>query len=132
MPAVAAESPEDAKLADYSKFISTYGCPAAARCHAPRQSHFDDVLKTSRAQSRAEWEKLVRTTLSDLPKKVDYQKLSARFRRSNFEILQAEPRAAAVGVGNIKPFETDPRPTAITHEQRIVLLTQSTQPREKT
>src|SRR6186997_3423350 len=77
MPASAAESPEDAKLVKFFKnYLDLWMAQRPLEATYLGNHDFDDVLEDVSAESRKNWETLVRTTLEALPKEVNYQKLS--------------------------------------------------------
>jgi uncharacterized protein (DUF885 family) len=91
---------------------------------------FDARLEDLSPDARAKWLELTRQTLADLPKHVDYQKLS-RAAQIDFEIFQHELRASEWLTLNMHPFEEDPRTyNRYISDSVYLLLTQSTQPLE--
>jgi hypothetical protein len=91
---------------------------------------FDAQLDDISPEARAGWKKLTQQTLKQLPKQVDYQKLS-RAGQVDFEILQQELRRDLWLTENFRPFEEDPRTYGrYINDSIYVLLTQSTLPAE--
>lgn len=128
----AAQPPEDAKLTKFfQNYLDLWMAQRPLEATVLGNHNFDDVIEDVSAESRKEWEKLVRTTLDGLPKAVDYKKLS-RDSQIDYEILKHHLERTLWVWENIKPFETDPRTYGdyITNGV-FLLLTQSTQPREK-
>lgn len=91
---------------------------------------FDDRLDDISAEARAKWTASWRETLKELPKQVDYKKLS-RDGQIDFEILQNELESQIWHVENRHPFEEDPRVYGgYINDSVYALLTQSTLPKE--
>jgi len=91
---------------------------------------FDSQLEDLSPASRAKWLELTRKTLSDLPKQVDYKKLS-RGAQIDFETFQHTLKANEWLTENTQPFEQDPRIyNEYINDSVYLLLTQSTLPAE--
>jgi uncharacterized protein (DUF885 family) len=91
---------------------------------------FDAELEELTPQSRSRWLELTRTTLTDLPQQVDYQKLS-RAGQIDFEILAHSLKADNWLTENFRPFEEDTRIyNGYINDSVYLLLTQSTLPAE--
>jgi uncharacterized protein (DUF885 family) len=91
---------------------------------------FDNLLDDLSPEARKTWVEHSRKTLEELPKQVDYQKLS-RDGKIDFEILQHQLTASIWLAENIRPFEKDPRAyNDYINDSVYMLLTQSTLPRE--
>ena len=91
---------------------------------------FDAQLDDVSPEARAGWKKLTQQTLKQLPKQVDYQKLS-RAGQVDFEILRQELQRDLWLTENFRPFEEDPRTYGrYINDSIYVLLTQSTLPAE--
>ena len=69
---------------------------------------FDALLDDVSPEARAGWKKLTQQTLKQLPKQVDYKKLS-RAGQVDFEILRLELQRDLWLAENFRPFEEDPR-----------------------
>ena len=91
---------------------------------------FDDKLDDLSPTARKQWVEHARQTLAQLPKKVDYQKLS-RAAQIDFEILQQELTRSLWLEENTRPFEEDPRVyNNYINDSVYLLLAQSTLPKE--
>ena len=91
---------------------------------------FDHLLDDLSAQARAAWVEHGRKTLAELPKQVDYEKLSGAG-KIDFEILRHELTKSLWLAENIRPFEEDPRVyNEYISDSTFLLLTQSTLPQE--
>src|SRR5262249_11420413 len=81
-------------------------------------------------EARAKWLELTRKTLADLPKQVDYTKLS-RAGQIDFEIFQHNLKADEWLTQNTHPYEDDPRVyNGYIADSVYLLLTQSSLPKE--
>ena len=91
---------------------------------------FDRYLDDVSAPARARWLTLARDTLKELPKRVDYNKLT-RDSQIDFEILRHSLETQIWLTENTKPFEDDARTYgAYLNDSVYLLLTQSTLPKE--
>ena len=91
---------------------------------------FDSQLEDLSPGARAKWLEQTRTTLANLPQKIDYHKLS-RASQIDFEILQHSLARDEWLKQNIHPFEEDPRTyNGYINDSVYLLLTQSTLPTE--
>ena len=91
---------------------------------------FDAQLEDLTPEARAKWLEHTRATLAELPKRVDYQKLS-RAGQIDYEILQHSLQRDEWLTENIHPFEEDPRIyNGYINDSVYLLLTQSTLPLE--
>jgi uncharacterized protein (DUF885 family) len=91
---------------------------------------FDSRLEELSPQARAAWLEQTRKTLADLPKEVDYQKLS-RGAQIDFEIFQHDLQRDLWLAENTHPYEEDPRVyNDFISDSVYLLLTQSTLPQE--
>jgi uncharacterized protein (DUF885 family) len=90
---------------------------------------FDHLLDDISAKARAGWADHYRQTLAELPKKIDYAKLS-RPAQVDYEIFKHHLTTALWLAENTRPFETDPRIyNDYLGDSVYLLLTQSTQPK---
>jgi uncharacterized protein (DUF885 family) len=90
---------------------------------------FDHLLDDVSADARARWADRWRATLADLPRKVDYRKLS-RSAQVDYEILRHDLTRTLWLFDNTRPFEEDPRTyNDYLTDSVYILLTQSTLPR---
>jgi uncharacterized protein (DUF885 family) len=91
---------------------------------------FDHLLEDLTPKARLEWTAQVRNTLKDLPKQVDYAKLS-RAGQIDFEIFKHDLETTLWLAENTHPFEEDPRVYGdYINDSIFLLLTQSTRPKE--
>src|SRR5882724_4633463 len=91
---------------------------------------FDSQLEDLTPEARARWLELTRKTLADLPKQVDYAKLS-RAAQIDFEIFQQNLKADEWLTQNTHPYEQDPRTyNGYLADSVYLLLTQSSLPKE--
>src|SRR5262249_33444969 len=92
---------------------------------------FDHLLDDLSPKARAGWAKRYRATLADLPRQVDYKKLT-RPGQIDYEILEHHLKRELWLVENTRPFEDDPRTwNDYLTESIYLLLTQSTLPRAR-
>jgi uncharacterized protein (DUF885 family) len=90
---------------------------------------FDDRLDDVSPKARAAWAERYRATLAELPKKVEYKKLS-RPAQIDYEIFRQDLTRSLWLAENTKPFEEDPRTyNDYLSESVYLLLTQSTLPK---
>jgi uncharacterized protein (DUF885 family) len=91
---------------------------------------FDNQLDDISPQARAKWLTLARKTLKELPRQVDYKKLS-RDGQIDYEIFQHELQTTIWLTENTHRFEEDPRTYgSYINDSVYLLLTQSTLPKE--
>ncbi len=91
---------------------------------------FDHLLEDLSPEARQGWLEFAERTLTELPKAVDYQKLT-RDGQIDFEMFQTDLRAQIWNLENRKPFEEDPRTYGgYINESVYLLLVQSTLPKE--
>jgi hypothetical protein len=91
---------------------------------------FDSRLEDVSPGARAGWLEHTRKTLKELPKRVEYSRLT-RAGQGGFRDLQAQFGNTNLADGNRKPFEEDPRTyNDYISDSVYVLLTQSTLPPE--
>jgi uncharacterized protein (DUF885 family) len=92
---------------------------------------FDRLLDDISKEARDGWLAFARKTLKELPKQVDYRKLS-RDGQVDFEIFRHELETQIWLTENTKPFEEDPRVYGgYINDGVYLLLTQSTEPKEQ-
>ena len=109
MPVSAADPAEDAKLEKFFKnYLDLWMAQRPLEATQLGNHDFDDVLEDVSAESRKNWEALVRKTLESLPKEVSYAKLS-RGSQIDYEIFKHHLERTLWVWDNIRPFETDPR-----------------------
>jgi uncharacterized protein (DUF885 family) len=122
--------PEEKKLtAFFQKFLE------AKFKHWPLEAtrlgdhRFDHLLDDLSVKSRAAWTEKVRQTLADLPRQVDYRKLS-RPAQIDYEIIKHDLMRALWLAENTRPFEEDPRVySEYITDSIYLILEQSTVPR---
>jgi len=91
---------------------------------------FDHLLDDLTRPARDRWVALTRKTLDELPRQVDYARLT-RAGQIDYEILQHELAKSLWLAQNTRPFETDPRVyNEYVSDSVFLLLTQSTLPKE--
>ena len=129
--AVFAQETEDAKLESFFKAYLDQRFHQQPLLATQLGDHrFDEQLEDLSKAARAGWGALTRQTLKDLPRRVDYRKLT-RGGQIDFEILQHDLRYQIWQEENTHPFEEDPRTyTAYINDSVYLLLTQSTLPKE--
>jgi len=91
---------------------------------------FDSQLEELTPEARAKWRELARTTLAELPQKIDYSKLS-RASQIDFEIFQHNLKFDEWLAENTHPYEEDPRIySGYINDSLYLLLAQSSLPKE--
>ncbi len=91
---------------------------------------FDNLLDDLSPEARKKWLEHTRKTFAELPKQVDYPKLS-RQGKIDFDILQHQLIASIWRTENLQPFEKDPRVyNDYINDSVYIPLTQSTLPKE--
>lgn len=91
---------------------------------------FDHLLDDISKEARDGWLAFARKTLKELPREVDYKRLS-RDGQIDFEIFQHELETQIWLTENTHPFEEDPRTYGnYINDSIYLLLTQSTLPKE--
>jgi uncharacterized protein (DUF885 family) len=90
---------------------------------------FDALLDDLSPKARAGWTELARTTLRELPERIDYKKLT-RAGQIDFEIFQHDLTRTIWLAENTHPFEEDPRIyNEYISDSVYLLLTQSSLPK---
>ncbi|HEY5913356.1 MAG TPA: DUF885 domain-containing protein [Verrucomicrobiae bacterium] len=91
---------------------------------------FDHLMDDVSPAARKVWAELDRTTLEDLPRQIEYGRLS-RAAQIDYEILEQDLKRSLWLVENTHPFEDDPRVyNGYISDSIFVALAQSTLPRE--
>ncbi len=128
---VRAQQSEDAKLEAFFKAnLEKQFLQRPLEATRLGDHRFDGLLDDISAKARDGWLTLVQQTLADLPKQVDYRKLS-RDGQIDFEILRHRLETHIWLTRNTHPFEEDPRTYGgYINESTYLLLTQSTLPKE--
>src|SRR5213594_3537276 len=94
------------------------------------EHRFDHLLDDVTPRAREGWLAHTRQTLQELPKKVDYAKLS-RTGQIDYEIFKQELTRTVWLAKNTHPFEEDPRTyNSYINDSVYLLLAQSTLPKE--
>src|SRR5215831_12888081 len=126
-----AANPEDQTLeAFFKRYLDEHLKLRPVQATGLGDHRFDAQLEDVSPQARAIWIEHTRSTLRDLPKKVDYSKLS-RAGQIDFEILKHDLETDIWLTKNTKPFEEDPRAySGCISDGVYALLTQSTLPKE--
>ena len=122
---------EDTKLnAFFNNYLEAHFRQQPLEATGLGDHRFDALLDDISPQARASWVALARQTLKELPKQVDYKKLT-RDGQIDFEIFQHELETDIWLTENTHPFEEDPRVYGgYINDGVYLLLTQSTQPKE--
>lgn len=129
--AVVARSAEDNRLQEFFKnFLERQFQQQPLSATALGDHRFDAQLDDITPEARARWENLAARTLKDLPKRVNYSRLS-RDGQIDFEIFRDELRRRIWLMDNMRRFEKDPRAYGEYLQDSVyLLLAQSTLPRE--
>jgi uncharacterized protein (DUF885 family) len=91
---------------------------------------FDSQLEELAPEARAKWLELTRKTLAELPRKIDYSKLS-RNGQIDFETFQHDLKFDGWLTENTHPYEEDPRIyNGYINDSIYLLLAQSSLPKE--
>ena len=132
LPAQAAESnPEDARLEEFFRAHLEIGFRQRPSSATRLGDHrFDDQLDDVSAAAREKWLAQTKSSLAELPRQVDYQKLS-RMGRIEYDILAHSLRRSQWLTENFEPFVTDPRSYGTLISGPVfALLTRSSLPHE--
>ncbi len=126
-----AQSTEDEKLNSFFKnYLDEHFRQQPFQATGLGDHRFDNQLDDISSKARDGWLAVARRTLGELPKKVDYNKLS-RDGRIDFEIFQHDLQTQIWESENFHPFEEDPRVYGnYISDSVYLLLTQSTLPKE--
>ena len=128
---VSAANPEDQTLESFFKrYLDEQLKLRPVQATGLGDHRYDSQLEDVSPQARATWAEHTRSTLRELPKRVDYSKLS-RAGQIDFEILKHRLEEHIWLTKNTHPFEEDPRTYGgYINESTYLLLTQSTLPKE--
>lgn len=128
---ISAQGTENAKLDSFFKtFLEAYLRQQPLAATGLGDHRFDNRLDDLSPSARDGWQALPRRTLKELPKQVDYKKLS-RDGQIDFEIFRHDLEANIWLTKNTHPFEEDPRTYgSYLNDSIYLLLTQSTLPKE--
>jgi hypothetical protein len=121
---------EDAKLtAFFKEFLEEEFCQRPLEATRLGDHRFDAFLDDLSPKARAGWTDRYRKALTDLPKRVEYGKLS-RSAQIDFEILRHHLTRQVWLAENTDPFAEDPRVyNEYVSDSVYLLLTQSTLPK---
>jgi uncharacterized protein (DUF885 family) len=130
-PSGFAQSSEDQKLAAFFKnYLDEHFRQQPLDATALGDHRFDALLDDISPQAREGWLSLTRKTLKELPKQVDYKRLT-RDGQIDFEIFQHELETGVWMTENTHPFQEDPRTYGnYINDGVYLLLTHSTLPKE--
>jgi uncharacterized protein (DUF885 family) len=129
-PTCLAADAEDAKLkAFFKEYLEKVYRQQPLDATRLGEHRFDDRLDDVSPKARSAWTERTRKALDELPKRVEYQKLT-RSGQIDFEILKHNLVYTLWLAENTRPFETDPRVyNDYISDSVYLLLTQSTQPK---
>jgi len=129
-PTLAQPSEDDQLNAFFKNYLDEYFRQQPLAATQLGDHRFDNQLDDISPEARAGWLTLAEKTLRELPRQVDYTKLS-RDGRIDFEIFQHNLRTQIRESKNFHPFREDPRTYgAYLNDSVYLLLTQSTLPKE--
>jgi uncharacterized protein (DUF885 family) len=130
LPRARAAEDEDARLtAFFQEYLDELFRTRPLEATRLGDHRFDDRLDDLSPKARAAWTERQRHTLAELPKRIEYKKLS-RSAQIDYEILQHYLAYAVWQAENTRPFEEDPRAyNDYVSDSVYLLLTQSTQPK---
>ena len=130
-PRALAQDSEDAKLSAFFKtYLDEQFRQQPSNATGLGDHRFDNLLDDISAQARDGWLALARKTLEELPRQVDYKRLT-RDSQIDFEIFQHELQTQIWLTENTHPFEEDPRTYGgYINDSVYLLLAQSTLPKE--
>ena len=128
---VLGQSAEDNRLNTFfTNYLNEYFQQQPLAATQLGDHRFDSRLDDISPAARAQWLVLTETTLTELPRQVDYRKLS-RDGQIDFEIFQHNLETQVWETKNLHPFQEDPRTYgAYINDSVYLLLTQSTLPKE--
>ena len=127
----AAPAGEDAQLdAFFKKYLDETFRMRPMEATQLGDHRFDHLLEDLTPNARRAWLEHTRKTLAELPKQIDYQKLS-RPAQIDFEIFEHALTNSLWLEENFHPFEEDPRTyNGYINDSVYLLLSQSTLPKE--
>jgi uncharacterized protein (DUF885 family) len=129
--AALADTTEDAKLNSFfQEYLDDHFQRQPLEATRLGDHRFDNRLDDISKKARDGWLAFARQTLKELPKQVDYKKLT-RDGQIDFEIFKHDLEAQIWLAENTRPFEDDPRTYGnYLNDSIYLLLTQSTLPKE--
>jgi uncharacterized protein (DUF885 family) len=130
-PAAAAQSAADDNLNSFFKqYLDEHFRQQPLSATQLGDHRFDNLLDDISPAARAGWLALDERTLKELPRRVDYKKLS-RDGQIDFDIFRDNLQAQIWETKNFHPFQEDPRTYGgYINDSIYLLLTQSTLPTE--
>ena len=130
MSVLAGSTEDDTLNTVFKKYLDEYFQQQPLQATSLGDHRFDSQLDDISPKARAGWLELSRRTLDELPKQVDYQKLS-RDGQIDFEIFRQNLQTQIWETENFHPFEEDPRVYGnYISDSVYLLLTHSTLPPE--
>src|SRR5258706_10097315 len=123
--------PEEGRLQKaFSAYLEEYFRLRPLEATRLGEHRFDSQLDDLSPQARAKWHELTRKTLAELPRQVDYKKLS-RAGQIDFETFQHNLKADQWLAENTRPYEEDTRIyNGYINDSVYLLLAQSSLPKE--
>jgi uncharacterized protein (DUF885 family) len=130
-PPALAQASEDAKLGSFFQtYLDEHFRQLPLEATGLGDHRFDNLLDDISPKARDAWLSFARKTLKDLPRQVDYKRLT-RDGQIDFEIFQHELQTQIWLTENTHPFEEDPRTYGgYINDGVYLLLTHSTLPKE--
>ena len=129
-PVFAQPSEDDQSNLFFKSYLDEYFRQQPMAATQLGDHRFDHLLDDISPKARAGWLALAEKTLRELPRQVDYQKLS-RDGQIDFGIFQHNLQTQIWETKNFHPFQEDPRTYgAYINDSVYLLLTQSTLPKE--
>ncbi len=129
-PALAQPSEDDQLNAFFKNYLDQYFLQQPLAATQLGDHRFDNLLDDISPKARAGWLALAEKTLGELPRQVDYRKLS-RDGQIDYEIFQHNLQTQIWETKNFHPFREDPRTYgAYINDSIYLLLSQSTLPAE--
>jgi hypothetical protein len=130
VPAFAQHAEDDKLNSFFKSYLEEHFRQQPLQATSLGDHRFDSQLDNITPKAREGWLAFARKTLEELPKQVDYKKLS-RDGQIDFEIFQHNLQTEIWETKNFHPFEEDPRTYgAYISDAIYLLLTQSTLPKE--
>jgi hypothetical protein len=130
MPVCAQPSEEDKLGTFFKSYLDEYFQQQPLAATRLGDHRFDNLLDDISPKAREGWLALAEKTLRELPRRVDYRKLS-RDGQIDFEIFQHNLQTQIWEARNLHPFQEDPRTYGdYINDSVYLLLTQSTLPKE--
>ena len=130
-PSAWAQTSEDEQLQAFFKaYLTEHFRQQPTSATALGDHRFDAQLEDISPQARSGWRDLAKRTLHDLPRKVDYRRLS-RDGQLDYQIFEQDLQRRLWQMDNLRPFERDPRVYGgYLNDSVYLLLAQSTEPKE--